>query len=164
MTQSSWSAISDRIAAQMATITNIGRVWRYTRVVTDEGTFADVMTAELGDERRLRAWMIHPEVARVNTWAEQSGTTQFNRTAVIEGFFQVEDDADSERVAVGFGEAVIRVLNTDVRTTRLGATVLSGGPATFPSGHRPGEPRVFAFVLAHYVRVELPLWSLDTLT
>lgn len=162
MTQSSWTAISNRIVAQLATIANIGRVHPRARLLTDMEQLLDESTVELGGERKLRMWMVHLEIARRSTWQDQGGNAEWDRLAVIEGFLQVEDENDSERTAIALGESVIRVLNTDVRATKLGGTVLWGGPASFPQAPRPAEVRQWGPVVAHYVRVELPLSTIES--
>lgn len=162
MPQSSWQAITDRIVAQMATITGIGRVWNRTRLLFDEASILEHATDEIGGERRLRMWRVGLEVPRASTWSESGGHAQWNRQALIEGYLQVEPEDQSELLAITLGESVIRTLNTDLRATKLGGTILWGGPATFPPGVRPGEARDFAFIVAHYIRVDVPLFTLES--
>jgi hypothetical protein len=162
MPQSTWQAITDRIVAQLGTITGIGRVWNRTRLGFDESSILGFATDEIGGEQKLRLWMVHLEVPAASKWSEAGGHAQWDRNAVIEGFLQVEDEDTSELAAIALGESVIRTLNTDVRTTRLGETVLWGGPATFPNGHRPGQATQFAFVVCHYVVVHLPVHTLES--
>ncbi len=49
-------------------------------------------------------------------------------------------------------------MNNDLRDTKLNNTVLGGGPAFLDAN----EPRVFGFVLAHYIRIVCPVWTIET--
>jgi hypothetical protein len=158
--QSNWTAISDRIVSQLETIANIGRVHPRARLLRTAEDILEQAATELGGVQVLRMWQVHLETPDPSFWADQGGHAQWNRMAVIEGFLQLEDDNDSERNAIAFGEQVIRLLNTDVRTTRLGGTVLFGGPATFVQ--RPAEVRAFGFVICHYIRIHLPLSTTES--
>jgi hypothetical protein len=160
MPQSTWTAISDRIVNRIATVANVGRVYSRARVLRTADDIVEHAALELGGVQTLRMWMVHLETPERSSWADQGGHAQWNRVAVIEGFLQLEDSNDSERTSIALGEQIIRVLNTDVRTTKLGATVLFGGPATFFG--RPGEIRAFGFVVAHYVVVQLPLSTVES--
>jgi len=162
MPQSTWQAITDRIVAQMVTVTGIGRVWNRSRLMFDEASLLEHATDEIGGERKLRMWTVHLESPANSAWSDSGGNAQWDRMAVIEGFLQMEADDDPELKAVALGEAVIRVLNTDVRTTKLGGTVLWGGPATFPSGHHPGAATQYAFIVCHNVVVHLPLHTVES--
>ncbi|MGQ0671237.1 MAG: hypothetical protein ACT4PO_16515 [Actinomycetota bacterium] len=161
MAQTTWQAIADRIVNRLGTVANIGRVYNRTRLVGSQKDIEEIATSEVGGEDRLRVWMVHLEAPAKGASWEASGTAQWNRLAVIEGFLQLEDEASSEHQAIALGELVIRALNTDVWNTRLNSTVQGGGPAAFAG--RAGEPRFFGFVVAHYVRIELPLFTIETL-
>jgi hypothetical protein len=157
--QSSWTAASDRIVAQIKTVTNVGRVYGRARLLRTKDDIVEHAALELGGKKTLRMWMVHLETPERSFWADQGGHAQWDRLAVIEGFLQLEDKNDSERTAIAIGEQIIRTLNTDVRT-KLGGTVLFGGPATFVG--RPGEIRAFGFVVAHYCRIDLPLSATES--
>ncbi|MFL5736660.1 MAG: hypothetical protein ACJ76P_04905 [Actinomycetota bacterium] len=159
MTQSSWEAIVARIVDRMKTIPDIGLVYDRVRLVTTQDDVDKVFTTISG-ETRLRAWMVHLETGRSSTWQEAGGSADWNRRAVIEGFLQYEDATSSANTAIGLGESVIRTLNSDLRATKLGGTILGGGPADFV-GH-PAEPRTFGFVLASYVSISCPLMTIES--
>jgi hypothetical protein len=162
MPQSSWTAISDRIVARIKTVANVGRVHSRARLLRTADDITEHAALELGGVQVLRMWMLHLETPQRAFWADQGGHTQWDRMAVVEGFLQVEDENDSERTAIALGEQIIRVLNTDARTTRLGGTVLAAGPATFAPSPRPGEIRAFGFVVCHYIRLELPMFTTES--
>jgi len=162
VTTSTWAAICDRVVAQLNTIANIGKVHDHTRLITSTDDFVAAMTTDVGGEQKIRAWMIHEEIPKVATWEDQGGNAAWDRLVVCEGFLQLEDASSSERTAIALAELVIRALNTDVRTTKLGGTVLSGGPAGFPNGHRPGEPRIWGPLVCNYIRVDLPVFTIES--
>jgi len=156
MAQSNWSAIVARIVAQMQTISEIGQVYKGLRLVRSEQDFLDLATAELAGETRERMWMVRLE-AMPSQWADASGSLKWNRRALIEGFLQFENDGSSEETGLSLGESIIRTLATDLRSTKLNSTVLSGHPPSLDAN----EPRVFVFVLAHYVRLTMPLLTIE---
>jgi hypothetical protein len=159
MTQSSWQAIVDRVVELLTPIPDIGLVYDRLRLVMTKDDVDKVFTVVSGEDR-LRAWMVHLETGRSSSWQEAGGSVDWNRRAVIEGFLQYEDEGASELAAVALGETIIRTLNADVRETKLGGTVLWGGPADFVG--RPGEPRSFAFVFCSYVSISLPLFTIES--
>lgn len=156
MAQSSWSAVVARLKAQLETITGIGRVHDRLRLAANEERFNELALSEIGGEDRARMWMIRLE--RMETsFADASGSLQWNRVALIEGFLQIEDANSSEHTATALAESICRTLAADLQATKLGATVLSGGPP----GIMVNEPRIFVFVPCHYVRIEMPVLSIE---
>jgi hypothetical protein len=161
VTQSSWSAIAARIVAQIQTVPKIGNVYDRLRLATADNSIDAIISASIDGEPRARVWMV--TMGRQDTKFEDAGgSMQWDRTAVIEGFLQIEDANDSATMAVGLAEAIIRVLATDVRTKQsnglyLGGTVLTGKPPRITTN----ELRVFFAVACHYIRVEMPLTTLE---
>ncbi len=161
MTQSSWAAIAARIVTDIQTVPDVGNVFDRLRLATAEQTMADIITATIGGEPRARVWMV--TMGRIDTaFADASGAMQWDRGAVIEGFLQIEDANDSAGAAMALAEGIIRVLATDVRTRQsnglyLGGTVLSGKPPKLVTN----DLRIFFGVGCHYVRLEMPLMTIE---
>lgn len=159
MTQSSWSAIVDRVEAQMLTVASIGKVHDYQRYVLGEVKLDSIGISAIGGEDRFRVWMI--TLGRMDTKPEdQAGDMQWNRLIQIDGYVQIEDANTSEQTTIALAESVIRTLWNDVRTTRFNNTVLFGKPGQIVSL----VPEFFSMVACHHVRITMPIQTLDSPT
>jgi hypothetical protein len=156
MPQSNWTAIVARIVSQIRTIANIGVVHEGRRLIVSEAALLEQAIAEIGGESRLRMWTVHLE-GMPSTWADASGSLKWKRKAVVEGFLQFEADGASEKAGLALAESIIRTLATDLDGTKLNSTVLSGDPPSLETN----EPRLYGPVLAHFVRLTMPLLTIE---
>jgi hypothetical protein len=156
MATTNWTAVVARIKAQMETITNIGQVHDRRRLMTKREEFDAQALADINGEKRTRFWMI--SLSRMDdAFLDSGGSLRWDREAVIEGILQLEDVNSSELTADALAESVCRTLATDLRTTKLNGTVLTGRPPRI----EVNEPRFFVFVVAHYIRIVFPLISVE---
>jgi hypothetical protein len=156
MPTSNWTAVVARIVAEISTITDIGQVHDRIRPVWDSDTFNAVALAQIGNENKARMWMVHLE-GMDTSFADASGALKWNRQAVVEGFLQIEDASSSELNATDFVEQIIRILAADLQSTKLNGAVLSGAPPKLEKN----EPRFFGFVACHYIRISMPLLTIE---
>lgn len=156
MTTSAWSDIADRIVNRIQTVANVGNAFNRLRLAFSQDDFYAFAKATVGGEGKARVWMV-TLAPSTSARSDASGRVQWNRMGVIEGFLQIEDAASSEHTAVSLAEAIMRALDTDVWDNRLNNLVLWGDPCRLVSN----EPRFFGFVACHYVRIELPLHTLE---
>jgi hypothetical protein len=155
--QSNWTAVVSRVVSQMQAITDIGNVFNRLKLVTDDDSANAIMDATLSTgEQKPRVWMVHLGAMK-SKWAESSGTLDWKRTVVIEGFLAFEDSGASELVAMSLAESVIRALAADFRATKLGGTVLDAQPPELLNS----EPRLFGFVLAHYIQISMVVQTVE---
>lgn len=152
---STTEAIVDRVVAQMQAITNIGVVHDRMRLALRGKKAYELFTAEIGGERALRAWLVH--LGRLETKQADSGSRQqWDRTLLIEGFLEFDDDG-SETSTIALAESVIRALWVDAQATRLNSTILLAHPPAIEAS----EPRYFAGVVCSYVRLAMPVQTLE---
>jgi len=154
---SAWAAIVARIVAKMNEVPNIGLVHDSTRLAMSEQDFLGWARVDIGGDARIRTWMVTMEDVPEVSWATLDGMVDWTRRASIKGLFQVEDAQGSESTAMALAEAVCAKLDTDLAATRLAGTVSFGGPCRIIHN----EPRLFSFVLAHYIEIELALKTTD---
>lgn len=157
MPQSTYSPIVTRAKAQMETIADIGKVSDRLRLLTAPASIETYAVTEIAGVRTFRAWFLDLKGMTAKP-AEAGGSMQWDRVLSIEGFFQFQDATGSEQLAIEFAEKVIRVLWNDCRTTRLNGTVLFGKPASIVDD----EPKKFAGVTCSYVRLEMPLTTIES--
>lgn len=157
MPQSTWDAVVARVKAQVETVADVGNVHDRLRLAVDERQFEAAIYATIGAERKLRAWYIDLREMPTQPSAAD-GTMQWSRNVTIEGFLSFEDASGSDKTAVALAESIIRTLWSDLRATKLGGTVLTGKPGRIADKN----PRNFAGVVCSYVRVEMPLESIET--
>lgn len=158
MTQSNWTAVTARIKDRMETVANVGKVHDHLELATTADQLKTVGAISLNGQKRIRLWMVHLE-AMPSKWSEAGGVADWQRTVLLEGFFQFEADGAAEKAALAIAEAVMRTLNTDLAAKpSLGGTVLSGGPTSLQAN----EPRAFGPLLVHYVRIAVPLFTIET--
>lgn len=157
MAQSTWASVVARVKAQIETVANIGLVHDRLRLAVEEADVAAVMYATIDGEKRLRSWYVHLGTMPAEA-LESSGSMKWNRVVQVEGFLQFEDAAGSEKTALALAESVIRTLWNDLRTTKLNGTVLAGKPPQIVDA----QPRSFGGVVVSYVRLEMPVVSIET--
>ncbi|HXF71709.1 MAG TPA: hypothetical protein VNO79_03760 [Actinomycetota bacterium] len=156
MPTSSWDAVVARIVAQMRTIAGIGVVSDQARLL-DHADRLEELLSLIGGERRLRAWFV--SLARMRTGPASAGPDMdWTREVRIEGFVQFEDGQGSEKLAISLAESVIRTLHDDLRATKLGGTVLSGGPGSIVDT----TPRLFGGLVCSYVQIVFPVHTVET--
>lgn len=157
MTQSSWSSIVARAVSQVSAVAGIGNVHEGHKLLARPEDVENFAIFEVDGERRFRMWTV--QLGPVTSeWEDQAGNARWSRLLVVEGMLQFEDG--SEATTVALAEKVMRTLNADVRSTRLNGLILYGGPCVL----RTNEPRMFGMLLAHFVRVECPLSTLESLS
>lgn len=157
MTTSQWSAISARIVAQMLTISQIGKVWDRKRLAKTQDEIAEIAFAQIEGEQKLRTWNVTCPRMPTSKREDQGGALYWERTALIEGWSQLEDPNDSENDFAGIVEQVIRTIATDEWQTRLGGTILAGTPPKLMKF----EPIFYGFVVCHYARLEAVLSTIE---
>lgn len=157
MPQSNWTAITARIKSRIETVANVGKVHDHMELATTAQELLTIGKYTVDGQDRIRLWMVHLEQAP-SVWSEQGATVDWRRTVLIEGFLQFEADGAAEKTAIGLAESISRALNTDVATTKLNGTILSGGPCSLLAS----EPRAFGPLLVHYCRLVLPLFSIES--
>lgn len=157
MPQSNWTAIAARIKDRVETVPGVGKVHDHVELATTADELLTIGRFTVDGQDRIRAWMIHLEQVP-SVWSEQGATVDWRRTVLIEGFLQFEADGAAEKTAIGLAEAIARALNTDLATTKLDGTVLSGGPCSLLAS----EPRAFGPLLVHYCRLALPVFTIES--
>lgn len=154
---SSWAAIVARIKDRMQTVPDVGNVYEEIRTVGDQEQFGVIAVAEIGGEPKDRAWMISIEAADTS-WLTHDGAADWQRQISIEGFFGMPEFVGGTEIpAMTVAEAVCAAIDSDIRATRLDGTVLHGGPCRLEAN----EPRVFGFVLCHYIKLVLPVQTVE---
>lgn len=156
MPQSNWNAILARLKAQMDTVASVGLVHEELQLATTDEQLAALGKVTIDGEDKIRMWWVHLD-AMPSKWTEAGGFVDWNRQVVIEGFLQFEGTA-SAKTANALAESIIRKLNTDIESTRLNQTILLGGPCSLLAN----EPRIITFLLVHYVRIEIPLLTIES--
>lgn len=156
MPQSNWNAILARLKAQMDTVANVGLVHEELQLATTDEQLAALGKVSIDSEDKIRMWWIHLD-AMPSKWTEAGGSVDWNRQVVIEGFLQFEGTA-SAKTATSLTESIIRKLNADIRTTKLNGTILTGSPCSLMAN----EPRIFTFLLVHYVRIEIAVFTVES--
>lgn len=155
MTLSTWDAVTNRLVAQIQTVADVGLVYKGIRLITSEADLHDIAITRVAGEDRIRMWWVHLE-SMEDSFADASGSLKWNRRSVVEGFLQWEAGA-SEKTGLSLAESICRTLATDLRATKLNSTVLSGAPPAIEAN----EPRILAMVLVHYVRLTMPLLTIE---
>jgi hypothetical protein len=156
MAQTTWTSITNRCVTVLQGITDIGNVYNRLRLLYNEDTLTSIGLATVGAEKKLRTWFVTLG-AMDSQYADASGEQQWTRSVKIEGFLQLEDAASSELTALSLAEAVIRTIGGDAWSTRLGGNILFAKAPKLVNN----EPRLFGPVLCHYIRIEMPISTLE---
>lgn len=152
---SSTDAVIDRVVEQMQTIANIGIVHARLRLAVKGQDVASLFVSDIGGQPVLRAWLVH--LGRLQAeQADSGGRQDWNRSILIEGHSEFDDDG-SEGELVDLAEKVNRVLWTDAQSTKLDGTILFARPPSIEAN----EPRYFAGVVCSYVRLAMPVHTLE---
>jgi len=154
---SSWTDVVARLVNRIGTVANVGKVHDRMRLVADADAYDAIAKATIDGEDTFRLWMVHLDRMDSKWEAVNAGLVDWNRVAVTEGFLLLEDAAKTEHTATALAESIIRAIDGDIRTTKLNSTILSGGPTRLAAN----EPRIFGFVICHFVRLETPLMAIE---
>lgn len=159
MTTSTTALIIDRVVERMNTVANIGRVHDRMRLADNQNKIEKQLLAEVGNDTILRAWFVHLGKTQARQ-ADSASRMAWDRTLLVEGWSQFNDAADTENDFQTMAEKVARVLWYDAQTTRLNSQILFAKP---PSLADP-QPRMFAGLVCSYVRLEMPISTIEDFT
>ena len=152
MPNTKYADLVDQVINLLGTVTDVGRLHRWDRVVSDQAVFQDLFkfTPTGRQQAIMRGWT----VSRSTTPADPSAFPEIHRTYtfVLRGYNSLQDQAGSELV---FNDLIENVMDTlDAERDLNGEAELYGcGPTSL----LVFEPRQFGSILAHYCEIQYPV-------
>ena len=126
------------------------KVYTRMRAITPDSKKAEL----IGTDGVLHVWQVRREMTALLDAAVNQNLTEQKDTLVMEGFYGVNDAADSEEEFDLIVDAVLQAVNADRRPVAAGGTKLNG---TVQTAETPALRKMdfvtYAEVLCHHVEI-----------